>query len=110
MPEQPPVIFANNCTHIFCRECLEVLHEPSLIFSQKETLLIHEALPSMHLINFRLTLMQIDSSGCLHPVTQVAACSALTVVEKYIKLLGKSDGWVRALEARQMEVPKLQQV
>ncbi|KAG9076095.1 hypothetical protein FRC06_009705, partial [Ceratobasidium sp. 370] len=74
-----------------------VLEEPTLMFSQKETLLIHEALPSMYVMKFRLERMRDDADNDLHPITRVAAYSALTVVDKYIKLMEESDLYFMAV-------------
>lgn len=67
------------------------------MFSQKETLLIHEVIPSMYLMRFRLTRMRDDVSGRLRSVARVAAYSALTVVDKYIGLLAESELYFMAV-------------
>ncbi|KAF8593277.1 hypothetical protein BDV93DRAFT_447095, partial [Ceratobasidium sp. AG-I] len=72
-------------------QCLKVFKEPTLIFSQKETALIHEVIPSMDLLKFRLELIRDDVGHVLHPVTRVAANVALTVLDKYFNIMRESD-------------------
>lgn len=67
------------------------------MYFQKETLLIHEVIPSMYLLRFRFTGMRDDVSDGLRPVAQVAVFSALTVVDKYIRLLAESELYFAAV-------------
>ncbi|QRV81253.1 Phycobiliprotein ApcE [Ceratobasidium sp. AG-Ba] len=68
-------------------ECLEIFEEITLLFSQKDTATIHEALPALYLTRYRLTRMCDNVGSALHSITRVAASSAIYVVDKYAKLL-----------------------
>ncbi|KAG9092375.1 hypothetical protein FRC06_000123 [Ceratobasidium sp. 370] len=78
-------------------QCLEVLDAMTQMFSQKNTVLIHEALPSMHVVKFRLERMRDDTNNILRPITRVAAYSALLVVNKYLRLMEESDLYLMAV-------------
>ncbi|KAG8733279.1 hypothetical protein FRC10_000323 [Ceratobasidium sp. 414] len=76
---------------------MQVLDAMTQMFSQKNTVLIHEALPSMHVVKFRLERMRDDTNNILRPITRVAAYSALIVVNKYLRLMEESDLYFMAV-------------
>ncbi|CAE6518411.1 unnamed protein product, partial [Rhizoctonia solani] len=79
-----------------CVECLEIFEEPTHIHSQSNTALVHEVIPHLLLMKFRLGLIRDaiydpETEQPLRLVSRVAAVAAIHVVNKYLKLLEAAD-------------------
>ncbi|KAF8600191.1 hypothetical protein BDV93DRAFT_423316, partial [Ceratobasidium sp. AG-I] len=72
-------------------ECLQVFLEPTLFFLRKEAAIIHEVVPTMSTLRYRLELMRDDVDRVLHPATRIAAQSSLSTLDKYMGIMGESD-------------------
>ncbi|CAE6424423.1 unnamed protein product [Rhizoctonia solani] len=71
--------------------CLAVFYHLTLVHSQSCVPLIHEVIPDLLVLKFRLELMRDDVKHELKSVTRVAAQAALHVLDKYLKRLEESD-------------------
>ncbi|CUA77267.1 Putative AC transposase [Rhizoctonia solani] len=87
-----------------CVECLEIFEEPTHIHSQSNTALVHEVIPHLLLMKFRLGLIRDaiydpETEQPLRLVSRVAAVAAIHVVNKYLKLLEAADIYWLAIGA-----------
>ncbi|KAL5633113.1 hypothetical protein ACGC1H_003564 [Rhizoctonia solani] len=73
--------------------CMQVFLEPSLLLSQKETPIIHEVLPMLSLLKYRLERMRdnVDQLLDKHPAIRIAAQSSLITLDDYVEMMAQSE-------------------
>jgi len=69
----------------------QIFKEPTDLFSQAEVPLIHEVIPMMDSLMYRLKDVIAQAHGTLHKVTIQASQASLLVLEKYQRLSGECE-------------------